>query len=111
MCGGLSALSSCSRSPAQSASTSTIDGSVRSLLLSAEELPPYGTTPPTSWSVSTSGSLAPLTMCPSHPLRTLQSQGYASITFDPQSNSAPELTEQVVRSSSARSEFASMQSI
>jgi hypothetical protein len=107
-CCALTALSSCSGSPVEATST-TNGGNVRLSLLTAEEIPSYGTTQPTGWTVSTSASQAPPPMCPSHPLSKLNSEGYASITFDPQINSAPELIEQVVRSSSAKAEFAAME--
>ena len=85
--------------------------SVKSLLLTASELPAYGTTQPTGWMDTEGGGITPPPMCPSHPLSELHAQGYASVTFNPQIDSGPELIEELVRSNAAAAEFATMRSI
>ncbi len=100
---GLAELSSCSGAHT---GASASNRPITSLLLKAGELPDYGTGQLPRWTVATDGGQAPSPMCPSHPLSKLRSQGYATVTFDPESNSAPELIEELVRSGSAAAEFA-----
>ena len=85
--------------------------SIKSLLLTASEIPAYRTTQPTGWMNAIGGSAAPPPMCPSHTLADLHAQGYASAAFDPQIDSAPELVEELVRSSSAKASFDMMRAV
>ena len=79
-----------------------------SLLLISSELPGYGDSQPSGWMNEDGGNAAPSSMCPSLPLSALASEGYASVTFNPQSNSAPELIEELIRSTSATADFSTM---
>jgi hypothetical protein len=80
---------------------------LKRLLLTACDIPVYGKNDPAGWMIATGGGLnSPA--CPTHPLSKVRNQGYASAVFDPQSNSAPELFEELIKSGSAKAEFATL---
>jgi len=96
--------------PSRSTSTTAALGDqarLSSLLMLICQIPAYGKNQPTGWTIAT--GVAPISpTCPKDPLSKVPNQGYAAKVFSPQSSSGPELFEQLIKSDSAATEFATL---